>query len=152
MSCQLGKLQKNDATDRLHGQNQQFKDDSSLAAQEDFTEVANGNGSREGDSDAPSCLEPTCGSPHIPLPQTEDELNEIWAATVIQTAFRAFLVLIHTVMWIQIQCMQVQTSENVVSSNISANLNRHYYTQNLNILCVFTTCFTLSVTYSFNSK
>jgi len=92
------------------------------------------------------------GSPHIPLPQTEDELNEIWAATVIQTAFRAFLVLIHTVMWIQIQCMQVQTSENVVSSNISANLNRHYYTQNLNILCVFTTCFTLSVTYSFNSK
>ncbi|KAG2534704.1 hypothetical protein PVAP13_9NG077089 [Panicum virgatum] len=91
MSCQLGKLQKNDATDQLHGQNQQFKDDSSLAAQEDFTEVANGNGSREGDSDVPSCLEPTCGSPHIPLPQTEDELNEIWAATVIQTAFRAFL-------------------------------------------------------------
>ncbi|XP_039782268.1 protein IQ-DOMAIN 1-like isoform X2 [Panicum virgatum] len=82
---------KNDATELLHGQNQHFQDDSSLAAQQDFTEVANGNGSREGDSDAPSCLEPTCGSPHIPLPQTEDELNEIWAATVIQTAFRAFL-------------------------------------------------------------
>jgi hypothetical protein len=110
MSCQLGKLQENDAADQLHGQNQHSQDDSSLAAQVDFSEVANGNGSRGGDSDVPSCLEPTCGSPHIPLPQTEDELDEIWAATVIQTAFRAFLVRIHTAMWIRIQCMQVQTS------------------------------------------
>lgn len=82
---------KNDATDQIHGQNLHFQYDSCLAAQEEFPEVANGNGSLEGDSDVPSCLEPTCGSPHVPLPQTEDGLNEIWAATVIQTAFRAFL-------------------------------------------------------------
>jgi hypothetical protein len=28
----------------------------------------------------------------MPLPQTEEELKEIWAATVIQTAYRALLV------------------------------------------------------------
>ncbi|OEL35043.1 hypothetical protein BAE44_0003942 [Dichanthelium oligosanthes] len=82
---------KNDATNQFHCQNQHFKDDSSLAAQEEFPKVPNGNGSPEGDLDAPSCLEPTCDTSHVPLPQTEDELNEIWAATVIQTAFRAFL-------------------------------------------------------------
>nr|CAB3492957.1 unnamed protein product [Digitaria exilis] len=86
-----GGLMKNDATYQFHGQNQHFQDDNSLAAQEELPEVDNGNGSPERDSDLPLCLEPTCGSPHGPLPQTEDELNEIWAATVIQTAFRAFL-------------------------------------------------------------
>ncbi|CAL4936354.1 unnamed protein product [Urochloa decumbens] len=79
---------KNDATDQFHCQNQHFQYDSNPAAQEEFPKVANG---MEGDLDVPSCLEPTCGSPHVQLPQSEDELNEIWAATVIQTAFRAFL-------------------------------------------------------------
>ncbi|KAF8710002.1 hypothetical protein HU200_029727 [Digitaria exilis] len=84
-------LMKNDATYQFHGQNQHFQDDNSLGAQEELPEVDNGNGSPEGALDVPLSLEPTCGSPHGPLPQTEDELNEIWAATVIQTAFRAFL-------------------------------------------------------------
>ncbi|XP_062214385.1 protein IQ-DOMAIN 5-like isoform X2 [Phragmites australis] len=68
--------------------NQHSQDDNNLVAQEDFT---NESGPPEGDSDLPSCLEPTCSSLHEPLPQTEEELKEIWAATVIQTAFRAFL-------------------------------------------------------------
>nr|CAB3497940.1 unnamed protein product [Digitaria exilis] len=93
-------LMKNDATYQFHGQNQHFQDDNSLGAQEELPEVDNGNGSPEGALDVPLSLEPTCGSPHGPLPQTEDELNEIWAATVIQTAFRAFLVHTHVVMWI----------------------------------------------------
>jgi hypothetical protein len=102
MGHQLQKLQKNNATGQLHSQNQHFQDDSCLAAQEEFPEVASGKGSLDGDSDIPSCLEPTCGSPHVLMPQTEDELNEIWAATVIQTAFRAFLVRIHVVMWMSL--------------------------------------------------
>ncbi|CAL4919442.1 unnamed protein product [Urochloa decumbens] len=79
---------KNDATNQFDCQNQHFQYDSSLAAQEEFPEVAN---EPEDDLDVPSCLVATCGSPHVLLPQSEDELNEIWAATVIQTAFRAFL-------------------------------------------------------------
>ncbi|XP_062209042.1 protein IQ-DOMAIN 5-like [Phragmites australis] len=83
-----GELHKPDAIDQFHCQNQHSKDDDNLVAQEEFT---NESGPPEGDSDMPSCLEPTCSSLHVPLPQTEEELEEILAATVIQTAFRAFL-------------------------------------------------------------
>ncbi|KAL6893938.1 hypothetical protein ACP4OV_008036 [Aristida adscensionis] len=79
---------KSDAVDQFHCQNQQSHDDDSLVMQEGYLD---GNGLSECDSDLPSCLEPTCSSLHEPLPQTEEELKEIWAATIIQTAFRAFL-------------------------------------------------------------
>ncbi|CAN6303266.1 unnamed protein product [Urochloa humidicola] len=82
---------KRDAADQFHSQNQHFQDDSYPTAQEEFPEVASGKRSLDGDLDISSCLEPTCGSTHVVMPQSEDELNEIWAATVIQTAFRAFL-------------------------------------------------------------
>jgi len=100
LSCQLGKLQKSDVEDQFHFQNQRSQDDSSIAVQEEIPEVPYGNDPPEGDSNAPSCLEPTCCSAHVALSQTEEELKEIWAATIIQTAFRAFLVCIHVVLWI----------------------------------------------------
>ncbi|XP_066366233.1 protein IQ-DOMAIN 5-like isoform X2 [Miscanthus floridulus] len=71
--------------------NQRSQDDSSIAVQEEIPEVPYGNDPPEGDSNASSCLEPTCCSAHVALSQTEEELKEIWAATIIQTAFRAFL-------------------------------------------------------------
>jgi hypothetical protein len=98
-SCQLRKLQKSDVADQFHFQNQRSQDDSSIAAQEEIPEVPYGNDPPEDDSNAPSCLEPTYSSADVPLFQTEEELKEIWAATIIQTTFRAFLVCIH-VLWI----------------------------------------------------
>ena len=95
-----GKVQKSDVADQFHFQNQRSQDDSSIAAQEEIPEVPYGNDPPEVDSNAPSCLEPTCGSAHVPLSQTVEELEEIWAATIIQTAFRAFLVCIHVALWI----------------------------------------------------
>ncbi|KAL6636791.1 hypothetical protein ACP70R_024363 [Stipagrostis hirtigluma subsp. patula] len=77
---------KSDTADQF--QYQHSHDNDSAVAREDFL---NKNCPSEGDSDAPSCLEPTCSLLHEPLPQTEEEVKEIWAATVIQTAFRAFL-------------------------------------------------------------
>ncbi|EER90769.1 hypothetical protein BDA96_01G066700 [Sorghum bicolor] len=82
---------KGDVADQFHFQNQRSQEDSSIAAQEEIPEVPYGNDPPEVDSNAPSCLEPTCDSAHVPLSQTEEELEEIWAATIIQTAFRAFL-------------------------------------------------------------
>lgn len=99
-SCQLGKLQKNDVADQFHFQNQHSQDVSRISAQEEIPEVSNGNDPPEHDSNVSSCLEPACSSAHVPLSQTEEELKEIWAATIIQTAFRAFLVCIHVFLWI----------------------------------------------------
>ena len=82
----LGKLQKRDGVDQFHCQ-----DHVSLVAPEEFTD---GNGPSEGDGDArPSCSGPRFSTVCVPLPQTEEELKEIWAATVIQTAYRALLVI-----------------------------------------------------------
>lgn len=61
----------------------------SLVAAEEFPDV---NGPSEGDCDArPSCSGPGFSTLSVPLPQTEEELKEIWAATIIQTAYRALL-------------------------------------------------------------
>jgi len=77
-------VQKRDATDQFHCQ-----DHDSLVAPEEFPD---GNGLSEGDCDArPSCSGPGFSSLSVPLPQTEEELKEIWAATIIQTAYRALL-------------------------------------------------------------
>jgi hypothetical protein len=122
-SCQLRKLQKSDVADQFHFQNQRSQDDSSIAAQEEIPEVPYGNDPPEDDSNAPSCLEPTYSSADVPLFQTEEELKEIWAATIIQTAFRAFLVCIH-VMWIPF-------SDSILSSNIPTNPNTHSYAHSL---------------------
>ncbi|WVZ60815.1 hypothetical protein U9M48_010789 [Paspalum notatum var. saurae] len=67
------------------------QDNNSIAAQEETPEVPYGVDPPEGYSDVPACLQPPCSSVHVPMPQTEEELKEIWAATVIQTSFRAFL-------------------------------------------------------------
>ncbi|XP_047086154.1 protein IQ-DOMAIN 5-like [Lolium rigidum] len=73
---------KRDVVDQFH-----FQDHDSLAAPEVFPD---GNGPSDGDWDArPSCSAP--GFSIVPLPQTEEELKEIWASTVIQTAYRALL-------------------------------------------------------------
>lgn len=69
-------------------QDQHFQDNGSLVIPEEFPD---GNGPSEGDCDAPSCSGPGFSSLSMPLPQTEEELKEIWAATIIQTVFRAFL-------------------------------------------------------------
>jgi hypothetical protein len=82
------------AADQFHCHNQHSHDDGNLVIAEGFH---NKSCPSEGDSNTAYCLEPTCSSVHAPLPQTEDELKEIWAATVIQTAFRAFLVCVHIV-------------------------------------------------------
>ena len=84
---ELGKLQKRDTVDQFHCQ-----DHGSLVAREEFPD---GNGPSEGDCDArPSCSGPGFSTLSVPLPQTEEELKEIWAATVVQTAYRALLVFI----------------------------------------------------------
>ncbi|KAJ1293294.1 hypothetical protein BS78_01G056600 [Paspalum vaginatum] len=72
-------------------QNQRCQDDNSVAAQEETPEVPYGNDPPEGYADVPPCVQPPCSSVHVPMPQTEEELKEIWAATVIQTSFRVFL-------------------------------------------------------------
>lgn len=75
---------KRDVVDQFHCQ-----DHSSLAAPGEFPD---GNGPSDGDCDArPSCPAPGFSTLNVPLPQTEEELKEIWAATVIQTAYRALL-------------------------------------------------------------
>lgn len=84
------KLQKRDGANHFHCQNQHGQDHDNLGAPEEFPDE---NGPSEGDSNALSCSEPAFSSPNVPVPQTEEELKEIWAATVIQTVFRAFLVL-----------------------------------------------------------
>uniref|UniRef100_A0A804P7G1 IQ-domain 5 n=1 Tax=Zea mays TaxID=4577 RepID=A0A804P7G1_MAIZE len=89
-SADVGRM-KSDVADQFHFQNQRSQDDSSIAAQEEIPEVPYGNDPPEDDSNAPSCLEPTYSSADVPLFQTEEELKEIWAATIIQTTFRAFL-------------------------------------------------------------
>jgi hypothetical protein len=84
------KLQKRDGANHFHCQNQHGQDHDNLGAPEEFPDE---NGPSEGDSNALSCSEPAFSSPNVPVPQTEEELKEIWAATVIQTVFSAFLVL-----------------------------------------------------------
>uniref|UniRef100_A0A0D9VZY1 DUF4005 domain-containing protein n=1 Tax=Leersia perrieri TaxID=77586 RepID=A0A0D9VZY1_9ORYZ len=79
-------VQKRDAANQLH--NQHCQDHDNLGAPEEFLDE---NGPSEGDSNALSCSEPAFSSPNVSVPQTEEELKEIWAATVIQTEFRAFL-------------------------------------------------------------
>ncbi|CAM0876691.1 unnamed protein product [Alopecurus aequalis] len=75
---------KRDVVDQFH-----CKDHGSLIAPEEFPD---GNGPSEGECDArPSCSGPRFSTLSAPLPQTEEELKEIWAATVIQTAYRALL-------------------------------------------------------------
>ncbi|ONM10035.1 IQ-domain 5 [Zea mays] len=69
---------------------QHSQDDNSIAAQE-IPEVSYGNDPPEDDSNVPSCFEPARSSAHMPFCQTEEAQKEIWAATIIQTAFRAFL-------------------------------------------------------------
>ncbi|GJM96849.1 hypothetical protein PR202_ga13719 [Eleusine coracana subsp. coracana] len=81
-------LHKPDTTYQLHGHNQHSHNDGNLVTQEGFH---NKSCPSEGDLNTPSFLEPTCSSAHVPLPLTEDEHQEIWAAIIIQTAFRAFL-------------------------------------------------------------
>ncbi|XP_015632402.2 protein IQ-DOMAIN 5 isoform X2 [Oryza sativa Japonica Group] len=80
--------QKRDGANHFHCQNQHGQDHDNLGAPEEFPDE---NGPSEGDSNALSCSEPAFSSPNVPVPQTEEELKEIWAATVIQTVFRAFL-------------------------------------------------------------
>ncbi|ONM10049.1 IQ-domain 5 [Zea mays] len=74
----------------FHFQIQHSQDDNSIAAQE-IPEVSYGNDPPEDDSNVPSCFEPARSSAHMPFCQTEEAQKEIWAATIIQTAFRAFL-------------------------------------------------------------
>jgi hypothetical protein len=94
---ELGKLQKRDVVDQFH-----FQDHDSLAAPEEFPD---GNGPSDGDCDArPSCSAP--GFSIVPLPQTEEELKEIWASTVIQTAYRALLVLTFSLSIYLVRCIQ----------------------------------------------
>ena len=121
-SCQLEKLQKTDVADQFHFQIQHSQDDNSIAAQE-IPEVSYGNDPPEDDSNVPSCFEPARSSAHMPFCQTEEAQKEIWAATIIQTAFRAFLVCIH-VMWIPF-------SDSILSSNIPTNPNTHSYAHSL---------------------
>lgn len=73
---------------QFHCQNQHSQDHDNLVTPEEFPD---GNSPSEGDCDVASCSEPAFSSLNEPLPQTEEELREIWAATIIQTAFRAFL-------------------------------------------------------------
>ncbi|NP_001150406.2 calmodulin binding protein isoform X2 [Zea mays] len=81
---------KTDVADQFHFQIQHSQDDNSIAAQE-IPEVSYGNDPPEDDSNVPSCFEPARSSAHMPFCQTEEAQKEIWAATIIQTAFRAFL-------------------------------------------------------------
>ncbi|KAG8098476.1 hypothetical protein GUJ93_ZPchr0013g36437 [Zizania palustris] len=74
---------KRDVVSQCHCQ-----DHDNLVAAEEFPDE---NGPSEDGSNVLSCSEPTCSSLKAPVPQTEQELKETWAATVIQTAFRAFL-------------------------------------------------------------
>ncbi|KAG8098447.1 hypothetical protein GUJ93_ZPchr0013g37835 [Zizania palustris] len=78
-----GAVQKRDVVSQCHCQ-----DHDNLVAAEEFPDE---NGPSEDGSNVLSCSEPTFSSLKAPVPQTEQELKETWAATVIQTAFRAFL-------------------------------------------------------------
>ncbi|KAL5217524.1 hypothetical protein ABZP36_018208 [Zizania latifolia] len=83
-----GAVQKRDVINPCHCQNQHYQDHDSLVAAEEFPDE---NGPSEDDSNVLSCSEPTFSSLNVAVPQTEQEIKETWAATIIQTAFRAFL-------------------------------------------------------------
>ncbi|XP_020156324.1 protein IQ-DOMAIN 5 isoform X1 [Aegilops tauschii subsp. strangulata] len=79
---------KTDAVDQFHFQDQHSQDHASLVGPEEFPDE---NGPSEDECDTPSCSGPGFSMLSVPLPQTEEELKEIWAATIIQTAYRALL-------------------------------------------------------------
>lgn len=79
---------KRDAVDQFHFQDQHSQDHGSLVGPEEFPDE---NGPSEDECDTPSSSGPGFSMLSVPLPQTEEELKEIWAATIIQTAYRALL-------------------------------------------------------------
>ncbi|KAF7068067.1 hypothetical protein CFC21_073858 [Triticum aestivum] len=79
---------KRDAVDQFHFQDQHSQDHASLVGPEEFPD---GNVPSEDECGTPSCSGPGFSTLSVPLPQTEEELKEIWAATIIQTAYRALL-------------------------------------------------------------
>ncbi|KAI4985349.1 hypothetical protein ZWY2020_017979 [Hordeum vulgare] len=79
---------KRDVVDQFHCQDQHSQDHGGLAGPEEFPD---GNVLSEDDCSTPSCSGPGFNMLSVALPQTEEELKEIWAATIIQTAYRALL-------------------------------------------------------------
>lgn len=95
----------------------------------------------EGDSDTSTCLEPTRSSVHVQMSQNEDDLEEVWAATVIQTAFRAFLVRSHIVcVNLLIHLLQLLASEILVRPKASLLYYRLSFIPSWIIKCCVWNC------------